>query len=132
MKNWFAQAKAGAILLGAVIVVQLALSGGYATALDSAVMNRLPVAVAGSPAAQALGHAFRSFPGTGITPLPAGDPHGSGPAMAVIAWALGGYLGAMLLGRVGGVRMRSFRQIGVRLIILLVIRPPREGRRRRR
>lgn len=172
MTNWLARAKAGGVLLGAVIVVQIALSSGYATALDSAVMNRLPVAVAGppaatarlaaaagsrldlrpvgsdaeaisqikdravygallldthrllvasaagAPAAQALGQAFRSFPGTDIVPLPAGDPHGSGPAMAVIAWALGGYLGAMLLGRVGGMRMRSLRQIGLRLLVL--------------
>jgi hypothetical protein len=172
MRSWLARAKAGAVLLGAVVVVQLAISSGYATALDSAVMSRLPVAVvgpsavtarlaaaagsrldlrpagsdaeaasqirsrevygavlldthrllvagaAGVPAAQALTKAFPSFPATDIVPLPAGDPHGSGPAMAVIAWALGGYLGAMLLGRVGGMRMRSFRQIGVRLLVL--------------
>jgi hypothetical protein len=172
MKNWLARAKAGAVLLTAVIVVQLTLSSGYVTALDSSVLNRLPVAVAGppavtarlaaaagsrldlrpvgsdgdairqikdrevygallldshrllvasaagAPAAQALSAAFRSFPATDIVPLPAGDPHGSGPAMAVIAWALGGYLGAMLLGRVSGMRMRSPRQIGVRLLVL--------------
>jgi hypothetical protein len=172
MKDWLARAKAGAVLLGAVIVVQLALSSGYVTALDSSVVNRLPVAVAGppavtarfaaaagsrldlrpvgsdaeaisqirdrevygallldthrllvasaagAPAAQVLGKAFRSFPATDIVPLPTGDPHGSGPAMAVIAWALGGYLGAMLLGRAGGMRMRSFRQIGARLLVL--------------
>jgi hypothetical protein len=166
------------IALGAVILVQLALASGYLTALDTAILHRLPVAVAGPPqlaarlsaasdgkldvrpaaddadairqiedrdvygallpggasprlliasaasvpAAQALTKIYTGHGKTvlveDIKPLPAGDPHGNGPAMIVVAWALGGYLGAMLIGRLAGMRAGSLRQLAGRLVIL--------------
>jgi hypothetical protein len=174
MPNWFSRVRAGAVLLGAVVVVQLAISSAYLTALDSTVVHRLPVAAVGSPAvtarlASAAGasldvrrvtsdaRAFQQlkdrdvygallfdshrllvtsagsvaaaqvltrlvagkhFTVSDVVPLPAGDARGSGPAMVVVAWALGGYLGAMLLGRIGGMRLTSLRRVFLRVIAL--------------
>lgn len=178
MTRWPAKARLGAITLGAVIVVQLAMASGYLSALDTTIVHRLPVAVAGPPqlvariaaasggkldvraagsdadairqledrdvygallpldtparlliagaasqsAAQVLTKTFtghgQAVTVTDIRPLPPGDPHGNGPAMLVVAWALGGYLGAMLTGRLAGLRSRSLRHLGGRLTLL--------------
>jgi hypothetical protein len=176
--RWSGKARSGAIALGAVVLVQLAIASGYLTALDTAIIHRLPVAVVGPPqaasrltaasggrldarpaaddssaiarvqdrdvygalltdasprrlviasaaslpAAQALTKSFTSQDRTliveDIKPMPASDPHGNAPALIVVAWALGGYLGAMLTGRLIGMRSRSVRHLSGRLAVL--------------
>jgi hypothetical protein len=176
--RWSKRARSGAIALGAVILVQLAIASGYLTALDTGIIHHLPVAVVGTPqmaaqftaasggrldarpapddsaaiarvedrdvygalladdsprrlvvasaaslpAAQALTKTFTSQDRTliveDIKVLPAADPHGNAPALIVVAWALGGYLGAMLTGRLIGMRSRSVRHLSGRLVLL--------------
>jgi hypothetical protein len=180
--KWRKQLRAGVLLLGGVVIVQVALSGGYVTAVDGSAMSGLPVAVTGPApltarladaagsrldlrqeadaaaaeraiddrdvygavllgagttrlltassasalAAQALTKLITPFAAgtrgtltvTDVKPLPPGDPHGTGPAFAAVSWALGGYLGAMLIGRVMGMRSRSRRHLLARLAVL--------------
>lgn len=180
--KWLRQLRTGVLLLGGLVVVQVALSGGYLTAVDGSAMSRLPVAVSGpapltarladaagsrlglrpaasgaaaaraiddrevygavllgggttrllvasaasATAAQALTKMITPFAAAtpsklivqDVKPLPPGDPRGSGPAFAVVAWALGGYLGAMLIGRVMGMRSRTPRHLLARLAVL--------------
>lgn len=181
-ESWRRQLRAGVLLLGAVVVVQVALSGGYLTAVDGSAISGLPVAVTGpapqtaslsgavgsrldlrraasapaairavddrdvygavllgegttrllvasaasAVAAQALTKMITPFAAAtrstltvqDVRPLPAGDPRGSGPAFAVVAWALGGYLGAMLIGRVLGMGSGTPRHLLGRLAVL--------------
>jgi hypothetical protein len=53
-----------------------------------------------------------------VKPLPKHDPRGAVVMFTVLAWTIGGYLSAMLVGRVIGLRSPSLRQVGLRLAIL--------------
>ena len=54
-----------------------------------------------------------------LAPLPASDPTGISAFFLVIAWILGGYAGATVLGvTFGGVRSPSLRQVALRLALL--------------
>ena len=49
---------------------------------------------------------------TDVKPLPPNDPNGTAAFYAVIAWVFGGYIGATLIGLIGGPRSRSRRARG--------------------
>jgi hypothetical protein len=54
-----------------------------------------------------------------LAPLPASDPNGISAFFLIIAWVLGGYVGATVIGVVfGGVRSPSLRQVAIRLALL--------------
>ncbi|HWH11585.1 MAG TPA: hypothetical protein VG165_10705 [Solirubrobacteraceae bacterium] len=55
-----------------------------------------------------------------LAPLPANDPAGLSGFYAVVAWMIGGYLGATLLGLVGETRARSRARALARVLALAV------------
>jgi hypothetical protein len=91
--------------------------------------GRLLVASAASPlVAQLLTKVFTTqAQAQGVTlavqdvaPMSASDPRGVAGPYLVLALVIGGYIGAMVVGRVIGMRSRSARHLGLRLSILTV------------
>jgi hypothetical protein len=86
----------------------------------------LLIASAASPlVAQVLTKAFTATaqPGGGlavrdVVPLPADDPRGVAAPYLVIGLLIGGYIGAMMIGRLLGMRSSSVRHLGLRLAVL--------------
>jgi hypothetical protein len=87
----------------------------------------LLVASAASPlVAQVLTKAFTAAaqPGAGelairdAVPLPADDPRGVAAPYLVLGLLIGGYIGAMVIGRLIGMRSASARHLGLRLAVL--------------
>lgn len=87
----------------------------------------LLIASAASPlVAQVLTKAFTAAaqPGGGglavrdVAPLPADDPRGVVAPYLVLGLLIGGYIGAMVIGRLLGMRSSSVGQLGLRLAVL--------------
>lgn len=86
----------------------------------------LLVASAASPlVAQVLTKAFTAAaqPGGKLTirdvvPLPADDPRGVAAPYLVLGLLIGGYIGAMVIGRLIGMRSATARHLGLRLVVL--------------
>lgn len=87
----------------------------------------LLIASAASPlVAQVLTKAFTATaqPGDGglavrdVVPLPADDPRGVVAPYLVLGLLIGGYIGAMVIGRLLGMRSSSVRHLGLRLAVL--------------
>lgn len=87
----------------------------------------LLVASAASPlVAQVLTRAFappgqpggRTLAVVDVVPLPASDPRGVAAPYLVLGLLIGGYVGAMLIGRLIGMRSPSARHLGFRLAVL--------------
>ncbi len=87
----------------------------------------LLIASAASPlVAQVLTRAFTATaqPGGGglavrdVVPLPADDPRGVVAPYLVLGLLIGGYIGAMVIGRLLGMRSSSVRHLGLRLAVL--------------
>jgi len=86
----------------------------------------LLIASAASPlVAQVLTKAFATTAQRGgglavrdVVPLPADDPRGVVAPYLVLGLLIGGYIGAMVIGRVLGMRSSSVRHLGLRLTVL--------------
>ncbi|HXT94575.1 MAG TPA: hypothetical protein VN714_35530 [Trebonia sp.] len=99
----------------------------YGALLPTSHPATLLVASAASPlVAQVLTKAFTAAAQqsdsqlaiTDVAPLPADDPRGTVGPYLVLGLLIGGYVGAMVIGRLIGMRSPSVRHLGLRLAVL--------------
>lgn len=99
----------------------------YGALLPASHPPTLLVASAASPlVAQVLTKAFTATAQrsgtqlaiTDVAPLPADDPRGAVGPYLVLGLLIGGYVGAMVIGRLIGMRSPSVRHLGLRLTVL--------------